>query len=280
MFRWMSLILLSVITISFTSCGDKKPMEKSAVVVVSFGTSFPETRKVTIEALEKQFAEEFKGWDIKRAFTSNIIRKVIKKKEGVDVLGPEEMLDQLAKEGYKNILVQSTHISLGAEYNELVKAAESKKSLFKSLKIGKALLDTDQDYINTAKALETQFNKGTIVLMGHGNEKHPEYNKTYVKLQKIFDDQKKPVHIGLVEGHPGVDHVVDRLKKAGIKEVTIMPFMIVAGDHANNDMAGEDKDSWKSVLTKAGIKVNIYLHGIGENKNIRDLYIAHAKEAK
>jgi len=278
--KWMGLAIVALISISFSSCGPKKPMEKSAVLVVSFGTSFPETRKVTIEALEKQFADEFSGWDIKRAFTSSIIRKVIKKKEGVDILSPAEMLDQLAKDGYKNVIVQSTHISLGAEYNDMKKVAESKKSLFKSLKIGKALLDTDEDYKNTAKALQSQFPAGTVVMMGHGNEHHPEYNKTYTKLQKIFDDMKKPVHIGLVEGEPGVDHVIARLKKAGVKEVTLMPFMVVAGDHANNDMASDEDDSWKTMLTKAGIKVNIYLHGIGENKEIRDLYIAHAKEAK
>ncbi len=255
-------------------------MNKKALVVVSFGTSYPETRKVTIEALEQQFAKEFPGWDIKRAFTSGIIRKAIKRKEGITVLNLSEMLQTLVDEGYSHVIVQSTHITRGAEYYAVYKTTKAFKEHFKSLKLGKALFSENLDYVKTAKALETQFPQGAVVMMGHGNESHKAFNKTYMKLQKQFDDQNKPVFIGLVEGIPSIDEIIENLKEARITEVTLMPLMVVAGDHASNDMAGDDPDSWKSRLMAAGIEVTVYLHGMGENKHIRELYIEHAKEAQ
>ncbi len=254
-------------------------MNKKALVVVSFGTSYPETRKVTIEALEKQFEEEFQGWDIKRVFTSRIIKKAIKEKEGITVLNLEEMLLRLAEEGYDEVIVQSTHITRGAEYYNVYKTTKSFKDRFRSLKLGRALFYEHQDFVNTAKALETQFPPGAVVMMGHGNESHRAFNKTYMKLQSCFDRENKPVFIGLVEGVPGIDEVIENLKKAGVEKVTLMPLMIVAGDHARNDMAGDEPDSWKSRLEEAGIEVAVYLHGMGENRHIRALYIDHAKGA-
>ncbi len=279
--KWTSLTAMLIMTLSLFACGTPKPDGRSAVLVVSFGTSFPETRALTIEAIEQETAKAFPGWDVKRAFTSKIIRNVIKKKEGTEILAPGAMLDQLKKEGYVNIVVQPSHVLQGAEYNELLGEIKDKKQLFKSFKVGKPLLSDDADYVKTVDALAAQFPKGkTVVLMGHGNGHHPEYNKSYMKLQKIFDEKKMPVHLGLVEGAPGLDSVIKRLKDAKITEVTLMPFMIVAGDHANNDMASDEDDSWKTLLTKAGIKVNVYLHGIGENSSIRAIYVDHAKAAE
>ncbi len=276
----LNFALAALVALTLFSCGEKKSTGKKAVVVVSFGTSFPESRKVTIEALEKQFAKEFKGWDIKRAFTSHIIRKVIKKKEGKTILDLKETLQKLADEGYSDVIVQSTHITRGAEYHDVYKTMKKFKDKFKSLRLGKALLSDHLDYAKAGRALATQFPKGAVVMMGHGNEHHQTFNRAYVKLQKYFDKKKMPVHIGLVEGEPGIKHVIKRLKKAGVKKVTLMPFMIVAGDHANNDMASDEPDSWKTQLQKAGIKVKVYLHGIGENEKVRERYIRHAKQAQ
>jgi sirohydrochlorin cobaltochelatase len=190
------------------------------------------------------------------------------------------MLDQLAGEGYTSVLVQPTHILQGAEYNELLEAVKKKRPLFREFYMGKPLLSDEDDFSRTADALSVQFPQGeTIVLMGHGNEHHPEYNRAYVQLQKVFEEKKMPVCIGLVEGTPGFDSVLKRLEASGVREVTLMPFMVVAGDHAHNDMASDEADSWKTLLAEAGIQSRVYLHGIGENELIRKIYVEHAADA-
>jgi sirohydrochlorin cobaltochelatase len=176
--------------------------------------------------------------------------------------------------------VQPTHILQGAEYNELLETIIEKRSLFENLYASKPLLSDEDDFEKTVDALGRQFPEGKIVvLMGHGNEHHPEYNLAYDKLQKKFEEKMMNVHIGLVEGEPSLGSVMKRLAESKVKEVTLMPFMIVAGDHAHNDMASDEADSWKTTLTKAGIKSQIYLHGIGENEQIRKIYVEHAQNA-
>jgi sirohydrochlorin cobaltochelatase len=278
--KWIAVFAGLLASMMLFSCSKTEAGGKKALLVVSFGTSYPETRALTIDAIEKDLGASFEGWEVKRAFTSSIIRDVIKEKEGTEIPGPSEMLDQLSADGYTNVLVQPTHILQGAEYHELLEDVEEKRTLFEHFKIGAPLLSDEEDYARTAEALAGQFREGeTIVLMGHGNEHHPEYNIAYFKLQEIFDEKKMPVHIGVVEGTPDLDSVLERLKMSGAGEVTLMPFMIVAGDHANNDMASDEEDSWKTVLAVAGIDSRVYLHGIGENERIRKIYIEHAKDA-
>lgn len=278
--KWAVVIAVFLAGVVIFSCSKQNVDVTKALLVVSFGTSFPETRAQTIGAIEKDLGASFPGWKIERAFTSSIVRDVIKEKEGVEVLGPDEMLEKLAEEGVDSVIVQPTHILQGAEYHELLLAVEKNRSLVSSLKIGNPLLSNDEDYSKTAEALGAQFPDGeTIVLMGHGNEHHPEYNSAYLRLQDVFDEKKMPVYIGLVEGSPGIDSVIERLSISGVKAVTLMPFMIVAGDHANNDMASDEEDSWKTRLADAGIESKVYLHGIGENALIRKIYVDHAKDA-
>ena len=278
--KWIIAIMVFFAGSVLFACSRQDNIGKKALLVVSFGTSFPETRARTIEAIEKDLGASFEGWTIKRAFTSSIIRGIIKEREGTEIPGPGEMLDRLAKEGYTTVLVQPTHIIQGEEYNELLEEVERRHSLFSKLNIGKPLLFDEGDFIKAADAIGGQFAEGeAIVLMGHGNEHHPEYNSAYIKLQEVFNGKKLPVYIGIVEGNPGIDSVIERLKTSGIKKVTLMPFMIVAGDHANNDMASDEAGSWKTLLTKAGVHPRIHLHGIGENEQIRKIYVEHAKNA-
>lgn len=256
--------------------------EKKALLVVSFGTSHPKTRKLTIEATENKIKSEFPDYDFYRAFTSNIIIKVIKKKENKKIFTVKEAFENLKAKGYTEVLIQSLHVINGAEYYDLYNEIQEYKSSFKTIHIAKPLLTTAKDYKKLVKALAKQFPKSkkkeAIVLMGHGTHHHS--NSAYPALEYTLNDLgHKRVYVGTVEGYPSLDDVIKKLKKKKIKKVTLMPLMIVAGDHAKNDMAGDEEDSWKSILQKKGYKVGIYLHGLGENKAVQEIFLDHTKNA-
>ncbi|SKC84335.1 sirohydrochlorin cobaltochelatase [Maledivibacter halophilus] len=254
---------------------------KKAILVVSFGTSYADTRKITIEATENRFKEEFKDYDVVRAFTSQMIINILQKRDNIKVYNVKEALNHLKDEKYSQVIIQPLHIMNGAEYDELAAEASEFVDAFDDLKIGSPLLTSTQDYFDTIAALETQLpeleDNEAVVFMGHGT--HHFANSTYSALEYALHDLgHKNVFVGTVEGYPGLDQVMNRLEENNIKKVTLMPFMLVAGDHASNDMAGDEDDSWKTVLKKAGYKVEIYLHGLGENKGIQKIYVEHARQ--
>lgn len=223
---------------------------KKAILVVSFGTSYEDSLKDCIESTENFIKESFKDYNIKRAFTSYMIINKILKRDNIKINNPMEALEELRNEGYEEIIVQPLHIMFGEEYEKIEKAVIKFKDKFKILKLGKPLLFKNEDYKIATEALKTQLPKlnkeEAIILMGHGTE-HPA-NASYFQFDYYLREHINPnIYLCSVESDPSIESVIPKLKEHGVKNVLLMPFMLVAGDHANNDMAGEDEESWKSI---------------------------------
>lgn len=264
--------------------------EKKAILVVSFGTTYPDTRKATIESVENKVRAAFPDYEVRRAFTSRIIIKKLLERDNMKVETEKEALMRLKAEGYTEVIVQPLHIEAGAEYEKvkgIVSHLQAEKA-FKRLELGRPLLyypgveGYPDDYSIAIKALESQMpqlgRRDAVVFMGHGGP-HPA-NAAYATLQmKLEANGLEKVFVYTVEGYPDLDWVVEKLKETKRKKVTLMPFMMVAGDHANNDMAGDEEDSAKSILKAAGFEVNTVVKGLGENPAIQDIYVQHIKDA-
>jgi len=257
-------------------------MEKKAILVVSFGTSYAEIRKITIEACENAIKTAFPKHEIRRAFTSNMIISILKKRDNILIDTPREALQKLRDEGFSEVIVQSLHVIPGSEFHDVVKIVRQHTSAFETLCLGMPLLTAMHDYMAVIEALGAQLPKfkedEAVVFMGHGSC-HPA-NAAYATLERVLEDTGYPgVFVGTVEGYPALEHVIKRLRTHTIKKVTLMPLMLIAGGHAQNDMAGDKDDSWKTILEKEGFLVDIYLHGLGENAGIRQIYVNHIENA-
>ena len=256
---------------------------ENELLVVSFGTSFNDSRRLTIGAIEDTLAKNYPDWSVRRAFTSQIIIDHISKRDGIKIDNVEQALKRAADNGVKRLVVQPTHIMDGFEYNDLLDEVAKYSDAFEKVSVGKPLLSSDDDYtevMNVITAATAEYDDGTtaIVFMGHGTE--ADSNSVYSKMQQLLaDNGHDNYYIGTVEAAPGVEDVVAAIKDKGYKKVVLEPLMIVAGDHANNDMAGDDEDSWKSVFTKEGYDVECLLRGLGEIEGIRNLISAHASDA-
>lgn len=281
------IIMLYFIFYGKTALAMDTAGEKRAILVASFGTSYPETRKMTIEAVENRIRDKFPGFTVRRAFTSRIIIKKIQREENLIIDTPQEALEKLKAEGYTNIVVQPLHIIAGQEYEELKNVVDDyvvQNSLHKII-LGKPVLYSNaetcggSDYEAAVKALEKQLPRlredEAVVLMGHGT--HHTANNSYTLLQKKLDAGGMKVYIGTVEASPLLADVINRLRDQNIKRVILMPYLLVAGDHAQNDLAGDEDDSWKVQLQKAGYEVDIYMHGLGENPAYQDIYLQRIK---
>ncbi|WP_294134801.1 sirohydrochlorin cobaltochelatase [uncultured Clostridium sp.] len=252
---------------------------KKAILVVSFGTSYLDTLEKTIEKAEKQIRDNFSEYDIYRAFTSHKIIKKLKEKYEIFIETPEEMLEKLYENGYEEIIMQPLHMIPGEEFIYINKIADSFKEKFEILKVGRPIFyyqgieELPQDYslfIEATKELYEENN--AVVLMGHGTA-HPA-NSVYGCLQAVFEDEGyENVFVTTVEGYPNFENVIKRLRRRNISEVTIAPLMVVAGDHARNDMASDEDESLKSMLEAEGIKVNVHMRGLGESEKFNKLYI-------
>lgn len=255
--------------------------KNKAILVVSFGTSYEETRKKCIESIENKIKDEFEEYEVRRAFTSGMIISKLRKRDNLYIDNVEEALNKLKLEGYKEVYVQSLHLIPGDEYDKVCEGVQKFNSDFEKVIIGRPLLYSSDDYKVAARALETQLPERSIdkavVLMGHGSEHYA--NSAYPCLQYVLEDEGiNNVHIATVEGYPELGSIINKLHKKNIKEVTLMPYMLVAGDHAQNDMASDEEDSWKSILVREGFKVNIYLHGLGENEKYQDIFVEHLRD--
>ena len=251
---------------------------KKAILVVSFGTSYKETREKTIEACEKKIKEAFKDYDFFRAFTSNMIIRKLKNRDNIHIENPIEALDRLYKEGYKEVVVQTLHIICGEEYTKLKEQINSYNDKFEKIVLGRPLLSQIDDYKETIEALKLQIpnleNDEAIVFMGHGTEH--EAHSAYPALDYMLKQDNIKAYVGTVEGYPEIDEVIVNLKKDKISKVILMPFMLVAGDHAINDMAGDEEDSWNTILKENGFKTEVFLKGLGENEGIQNKFVKHA----
>lgn len=256
-------------------------MSKKALLVVSFGTTYHDTRKKTIEACEQDLQEAFPNYTFFRAYTSQIIINHLARRDGLIIPNPTEALDQIYELGYDEVLIQSLHIICGSEYHKLCEDVSLFQSKFKKITIGRPLLTTISDYQSTVLAVSHTLplfkEEEALVFMGHGT--YHFMFPAYCALEYMFQEANLPIYIGTVEGYPTFKEVLDKLKRAGIKKVYLAPFMLVAGDHATLDMSGDDPDTWKSQLLDAQIEPIILLQGLGENPNIRKLFIDHAKES-
>ena len=262
--------------------------DKDAIVVMTFGTTFAENRAKTIDATIEGIKAAHPGVKVVTAYTSHIIIDRVAANEGIKYPTPEEALAQLKAEGYTRVALTTLDIIPGMEYNYKLGVFNSYKQNFKKMTIGTPLMywqgqeEQADDVTEVLEAFATQFPKTKkgegIIIMAHGtpNIANAYYAVIQEKLQELGYDS---VFIETVEGWPSLETIIPKLKAKKIKQVTIMPFMMVAGDHANNDMAGSEEDSHKSILEKEGIKVETYIHGLGENEAVRNVFVERANAA-
>ena len=259
----------------------KKGEVKKGILLVAFGTSVPEAR-IAFKNIDQKVKAAFPGWEVRWAYTSKIIRKKLAK-EGQMLDAPAVALAKMQDDGFTHIAVQSLHTIPGEEYSDLSRTVAAFAHLpegIEKIMLGRPLLYGYEDMVKAVDAMTADFPKErkkgeAMVLMGHGTP-HAA-NVYYPGMQYYFWAKDPLVFVGTVEGSPSVEDVLAALKKQGVKKVWLMPFMAVAGDHARNDMAGPEEDSWKSILTKAGFECAAVLKGTAEFDNIAALWVDHLK---
>ncbi|HOO33316.1 MAG TPA: sirohydrochlorin cobaltochelatase [Thermotogota bacterium] len=252
---------------------------KKAVLVASFGTTHEDTRSKTIDAVTNDIAAIMDGYEVRTAFTSSIIRKILEKREQ-SVDNVQQALTKLRDEGYEEVLIQPLHVISGEEFHNVIRDTTSFRADFKKIEIGGALLSSVDDYKAVVRAFDEEIKTvdadTAVIFMGHGTS-HPA-NSAYPCLQSVFmAEGYDRVYIATVEGYPEFNDILEVLKGKDYKKVKLIPLMLVAGDHAKNDMAGEEEDSWKSILESEGFEVDVLLRGMGEMKDIRDIYVEHIR---
>ena len=273
------------------------------LLVVSFGTSFNDSRVADIKSIEDALQAANPDWSVRRAFTAQIIINHIQARDGEKIDNMEQALERAVSNGVKQLVVQPTHLMHGAEYDEMRAAIDKVRDKFESVEIAEPMLGevgSDAAVINADKeavakavvaaALEESGYESTAaakeagvayVLMGHGTAHVAKvtYSQMATQMDKLGYEN---VFIGTVEGEPedtSCEAVIAAVKEAGYTTVVLRPLMVVAGDHANNDMAGADEDSWKTMFEAAGLTVNCQISGLGRIADVQALYVAHTKAA-
>jgi sirohydrochlorin cobaltochelatase len=251
---------------------------------VSFGTSYATSRHITIGAIESDIREAFPDYDVRRAFTAQTIIDHVEKDTGRHIDNFEEAMDKLVMEGVREVIVQPTHLMDGFEYQDVAKSLEDYQDKFDKCALGKPLLASDEDQVAVAEAVKAAMEKyedpdTAICLMGHGTE--AESNSIYATMQGVFDGLGYTNYfVATVEATPTFDDVRDAALEAGYTKAVLRPFMVVAGDHATNDMADtEDSGSFASVMAAAGFEVESVIEGLGQIVQIDDLYVSHVQDA-
>lgn len=256
---------------------------ENEILVVSFGTSYNDSRVQTIGAIENDIEAAYGDkYSVRRGFTSQIIIDHVLKRDGEVIDNVGEALDRAVENGVKNLVVQPTHLMDGLEYNDLIAEVNQYADAFESISIGEPLLTSDDDFKTVEEAIvadTADYDDGetAICFMGHGTE--ADSNGVYAKLQDMLtEDGYENYFIGTVEAEPALEDVLAKVKEGEYKRVVLQPLMIVAGDHANNDMAGAEEDSWKSIFEAEGYEVICEVKGLGEIQAIRDLIVSHTAE--
>ena len=290
--KLLSVVVIAVLSMSMllTGCGEKKDSGNAKassdkeILVVSFGTSYSNSRHVTIGAIEDAIREAYPEYQVRRAFTAQIIIDKLKKEENIEIDNVKQALDRAVANGVKTLVVQPTHLMNGLEYNDLKKELDKYKDKFDKIALGKPLLTSDEDFKQVIAAItndtkEYLDGETAICFMGHGTE--ADSNKVYATLQeKLKAAGYNDYFVGTVEAKPSVDDLIAQVKESGkYKRVILQPLMVVAGDHANNDMAGDGEDSWVSKFKAAGFEVKPVLRGLGQNYDIQKIYLEHLKAA-
>lgn len=256
---------------------------ENELMVVSFGTSYNDSRRMTIGAIEDAIEKAFPDYSVRRGFTSQIIIDHVKSRDKIAIDNVGEALERASENGVKNLVIQPTHLMNGLEYNDLVNEVAEYSDAFERVAIGEPLLTSDDDFKAVIQAIteatkEYDDGETAICFMGHGTE--AESNQVYAKMQEMLTEAGyENYYIGTVEATPSVEDVLAAVQKGQYKNVVLEPLMIVAGDHANNDMAGDEEGSWKTTFEGAGYEVTTLVRGLGEMEGIQQLFVEHAQKA-
>lgn len=253
------------------------------LLVVSFGTSFNDNRVATIGAIEDAMEKAFPDYSVRRGFTAQIIIDHVQSRDGEVIDNFGQALERAVENGVKTLVVQPTHLMNGLEYNDVANELAEYTDAFEKVVLGEPLLTSDEDFAAVEKAITewtADYDDGetAIVFMGHGTE--AESNAVYTKMQDMLTaDGYANYYVGTVEAEPALEDVLEKIQAGDYKKVILEPLMIVAGDHANNDMAGDEEGAWKKAFEDAGYEVECLIRGLGENEGIRNLLVEHAQAA-
>ena len=253
------------------------------LLVVSFGTSFNDSRRLTIGGIEGAIAEAMPDYSVRRAFTAQIVIDHVLRRDGEAIDNVGQALDRAVANGVQTLVVQPTHLMHGFEYDDLMAELAERAEDFDSVVVGEPLLSSDEDFDRVADILidltkEYDDGQTAIVFMGHGTEH--EANAVYARMQGVLADKgAENLYVGTVEAEPSVEDVLAAIDGKGYARVVLRPLMVVAGDHANNDMAGDEEDSWKTLFADAGYEVVCVLEGLGQVPGIQQIYVEHALAA-
>ncbi len=257
---------------------------KKAILLVAFGTSIPEAQKA-FHKIDRMTRETFPNMEIRWAFTSKKIRRKLAK-QGKVLDSPEIALAKLMEDGYTHVAVLSLHFIPGKEFHDLYTNAQlfaQMRGGFGKLIVAHPLLSSHKDFERVAEAIMKHIPGSrkpneAVVLMGHGSKKHPA-DALYLAMHSILQSKDPLFFLGTVDGRPTLDEIIPELRAKRVKKVYLMPFMSVAGDHAKNDMAGDDPDSWKSILESLGFRCEAVLKGMAEYPEIVEIWLDHLKNA-
>lgn len=251
-------------------------VQKQALVFASFGVSDARARQESLDASANLLAECFPAFDVFQCYTSNFIRRRLNK-QGFAILSLPEMLTRLATEGYTRVLIQPSHLTPGEEFEgKVLAAAAEARDLFPGgLAVGRPVFDEEADYQKVLSAILPDFSLADneqLVLLGHGSPHR--HNPVYERLQQVADERHLPIHIGVLEPSdtPDITMVINRLEQRGAKTILLAPLLLAGGSHVTRDMAGDEENSWKSMLTVAGFVVRTNIQGLGEHLSFRQLY--------
>lgn len=251
-------------------------MCKKVILAVSFGTTKDETRDRTIGALERDIGARYPEYRVDRAFTSTIVIRRLAAR-GIRAETPEQALERIAESGTEDVFIQPTHLIPGEEYEKLCAEALPFRDRFRTLRVAKPLLYHTGDMLAAADAVLAAYPAApgeALLLMGHGTAHFS--NCIYPAMDYVFKSKNsRHVFVATVEGYPKIDETLDAVAAWGYRRALLVPFMLVAGDHAVNDMAGDEPDSWKNLCLKKGIEPRCVLRGLGELPAIRDIYLRH-----
>lgn len=275
-----SLLLVVCVLFGCVSLANAQEI-KPVILTVSFGTSYNDNRDLSIGAIEAELATAFPDWEVRRAFTAQTVIDILSDRDSLQIDNVTEAMEKLVADGVKKVVVQPTHVINGAEYDDVLAELDPFADQFDTLAIGAPLLTTAEDYELVIDALLAANEKAgdpetALVFMGHGT--HHFANASYSQLEGMMHAAGyENAFVGTVEGFPTLEVVQSQVAAYGAKNIILQPLMVVSGDHATNDMAGDEEDSWKTILTDAGYEVECVMEGLGQNAAICSIYVDHVR---